>query len=187
VLAGREEKSLLLSCVLVLVGKGIHSDFLLKCLEPKNTCQKLMICYHKKDGFQWGPQRINVRAMCWLLPDRHTHTHTHTLVHFHSRAGKPCLQWNIAHLQGAWKHQVWEVDVCYWHEPAMHQSQREINGSASPKGWLRGGLPSLPSWSWVHTLVVCAANAYHSFLLTPAPPHIHGLKISPLEKRLPQN
>lgn len=42
--------------VLFLVGKGIHSDFVLKCLEPQSSCQNLMICYPKKDGFQGGPK-----------------------------------------------------------------------------------------------------------------------------------
>lgn len=45
-------------CVLFLVAKGTCSDFV---LEPKNICQKLMIRYRSRNGFQ-----VNYRAVCVL-------------------------------------------------------------------------------------------------------------------------
>lgn len=174
-LAGREEKSLLLS-VLVLVGKGIRSDFLLKCLEAKNTCQKLMICYHKKDGFQCGPQRINVGAMRRLLPNRHTHTHA---LPFKGRETLPAMKYCsfAGSVEAPSVRSPGWMCVIDMRQPCggpQRISPKEKWQSLSQEVAQRGATKP--------PLLVLS-----TFSPPQPPPHIYGLNISPLEKRFLQD
>lgn len=136
---GRQRREITLAFRPCPGGQGHRLWLSSKVPGAKEHCQKLMICYHKKDGFQWGPQRINARALCWLLPNGHTHSCTPI-------QGQGNLAWNEILLicRERRKPEVWEVlGGCVLLTWASHVKEPEAsapkgNGRASAKSGSEG-------------------------------------------------